>query len=1084
MSQAPRSGFVWIPGSERTELPQAEDAGPVADDEQIQVTVVTRRRAELPQEYVHGPATLSREELAARFGADPAEVERVRQVLGRYGLEVTVSDAGARQLKASGPVSAFAAAFGVSLRRVATPDPSGGSVTHRYRTGGLQLPAELDGIVTAVVGLDDRPQARPHAIATPAAGAGAAVSYTPAQVGAFYKFPAGTDGTGQVLAILEFGGGINTQADLATYFASQGVNPPAVIVVGVDGATSSPGQSADAEVMLDIEIAGALAPKAQQYVYFAPNTAQGWVDGITAAVHASPSPTVISISWSGPEDTSWSSQTLTALEQQFADACALGTTVCVDSGDWGAPDRFTDGLLHCEYPPSGRYVLGCGGTSLTGNTATGTITSETVWNDASGATGGGVSVVFPPPPFQSHVTVPAGRNGAGRGVPDVAGNADPATGYQVRYAGQNCVYGGTSAVAPLWAALICRLAQATGKRFGLINTLLYAGVTGNAPAPGFQDITNGGNNGYNAGPGWDPCTGLGSPNGTALLARLTLAPTPAVVYVADGGDGTLKIYNPATSAITASIATGSNAFEVQLNPAGTQAWVSNAGAGTVSIVDTTTRAVTGTITVGTSPAAVAFTPNGATAYVSNSGNGTISVVNTATQAVTATISVGGDPRDSAVTPDGSTLYVADHTQGVVYAISTATNAVTKTITATGSYPVGLAISRDGSAVYVANNGSANVSVIAAATGTVTATIAVGDHPTAVALTPDGTAAYVVNNNAASVSVIAVATGTVTATIPVGSGPCNVAFDPAGTTAYVTNMNDNTVSVISTATRTVTGLATGFSAPRGITTVAPTPAVVYVADGGDGTLKIYNPATSAITASIATGSNAFEVQLNPAGTQAWVSNAGAGTVSIVDTTTRAVTGTITVGTSPAAVAFTPNGATAYVSNSGNGTISVVNTATQAVTATISVGGDPRDSAVTPDGSALYVADHTQGVVYAISTATNAVTKTITATGSYPVGLAISRDGSAVYVANNGSANVSVISRRHRHGHRHHRGRRPPHRRRAHPRRDRRLRRQQQRRQRLGDRRRHRHGHRDHPGRLRAVQRGLRPRRDHRLRHQHE
>jgi kumamolisin len=105
-------------------------------------------------------------------------------------------------------------------------------------------------------------------------------------------------------------------------------------------------------------------------------------------------------------------------------------------------------------------------------------------------------------------------------VPDVAGNADPTTGYSVYADGKAQVVGGTSAVAPLWAALIARLAQASGKRFGLIQPLLYADVSPGVDAAGFQDITSGNNGAYSAGPGWDACSGLGSPDGTALLKIL------------------------------------------------------------------------------------------------------------------------------------------------------------------------------------------------------------------------------------------------------------------------------------------------------------------------------------------------------------------------------------------------------------------------------------------------------------------------------------------------------------------------------------------------------------------------------------
>src|ERR1039458_7847193 len=113
---------------------------------------------------------------------------------------------------------------------------------------------------------------------------------------------------------------------------------------------------------------------------------------------------------------------------------------------------------------------------------------------------------------------------SGRGVPDVAGNADPATGYQVLVDGQRMVIGGTSAVAPLWAALVGRLAQAKGGSFGMLQPLLYAGVTAGTAAPGFRDVTSGNNGAYAAGPGWDACTGLGVPDGTTLLTRLSGTP--------------------------------------------------------------------------------------------------------------------------------------------------------------------------------------------------------------------------------------------------------------------------------------------------------------------------------------------------------------------------------------------------------------------------------------------------------------------------------------------------------------------------------------------------------------------------------
>jgi kumamolisin len=446
------------------------------------------------------------------------------------------------------------------LRLVRTPDPGTGqdTVEHRYREGALQIPAELAGIVLAVLGLDNRPQARaqfrraPAATsratapgpAAPAPGApapgapapggpapaappaAASTSYTPPQVATLYQFPAGTDGTGQTIAIIELGGGFGS-SDLDPYFAELGLPVPSVTAASVDGAVNQPGQDpsgADGEVLLDIEVAGAVAPGAAQIVYFAPNTDQGFVDAVTTAVHATPTPAVVSISWGQSED-SWTAQARTALDQAMSDAAALGVTVCVAAGDNGSGDGQSG--THVDFPASSPHALACGGTSLRGNAGTGVISSETVWNDggSGGATGGGVSDTFGLPSWQASAGVPpragaAAGSAAGRGVPDVAGCADPVTGYQVRVDGQATVIGGTSAVAPLWAGLISRLAQSTGKPFGLIQPQLYAGVTAGAAAPGFRDITSGSNGAYAAGPGWDACTGLGSPEGSTLLSTL------------------------------------------------------------------------------------------------------------------------------------------------------------------------------------------------------------------------------------------------------------------------------------------------------------------------------------------------------------------------------------------------------------------------------------------------------------------------------------------------------------------------------------------------------------------------------------
>jgi kumamolisin len=581
--------LVRLAGSERAPLANATPTGELDLSERAELTLVLRRRAELPDEVIAGPTVLTSDELARRYGADPADVDLVSRTLTGRGLEITAAQPGSRRVKVAGTVGGLAGTFGVTLRQVASPDPGGRLVTHRYREGPLYLPAALDGIVLAVLGLDTRPQARAHfrSVAAGSAAAGQGTSYSPAQVAGFYQFPAGTTGAGQTIAVIELGGGF-AASDLDTYFGGLGLAVPSVTAVSVDGAPNAPGSAptgADLEVNLDIDVIGAAAPGAKQVVYFAPNNGdQGFVDAISDAAQASPAPIAISISWGQSED-SWTAQGLASMNAAISDAAALGITVCVAAGDGGSADGVTDGAAHVDFPASSPYALGCGGTKLVADTSAGTISSEVVWNETAaneGAGGGGVSDQFALPSWQATAGVPArasgtgtgstggtggtggtgstggsgGTHGAGggggtystggihstgragtggasggygeasagssggRGVPDVAGNADPSTGYQVYADGKAQVVGGTSAVAPLWAALISRLAQATGQRFGLIQPALYAGIKPGTDVPGFKDITSGNNGAYSAGPGWDACTGLGSPDGTALLKRL------------------------------------------------------------------------------------------------------------------------------------------------------------------------------------------------------------------------------------------------------------------------------------------------------------------------------------------------------------------------------------------------------------------------------------------------------------------------------------------------------------------------------------------------------------------------------------
>ena len=513
---------IRIAGSEKKPLAGARVCGTIDPRERIEITVLVRARRPAGTRFrqtLSGTRTarnyFTREEWDIAHGADPADLLAIEEYASRHGLDVTRSSSSERRVVLSGEIGALTRAFPVKLRRVIYKGKA-----YRERTGAVSKPEPLGKIITDVKGFDNRPQASPHfqllrGRMRPRA-AGIAQTFSPVEVGELYHFPAESDGAGECIAIIELGGGYRS-ADLKNYFGQLGLPVPAVSAVSVDGGLNSPGGDADGEVMLDIEVAAAIAPKARIAVYFAPNTDRGFLDAIKAAVHDRlHRPSVISISWGGPEET-WTAQSLRNYDAAFQEAAALGVTITAAAGDHGSSDVDpNDTKKRVDFPSASPFVLACGGTHLEAD-ATG-ITSEVVWNNNDNwATGGGVSSVFPLPAWQKQQRVPLLNGRAGRGVPDVAGNADSATGYRVRVDGQDVVVGGTSAVAPLWAGLIAQMNQTLGKPVGFLNPLLYSRA---AVRSTFHDITKGNNGGYSAGPGWDACTGLGTPNGSDLLAKL------------------------------------------------------------------------------------------------------------------------------------------------------------------------------------------------------------------------------------------------------------------------------------------------------------------------------------------------------------------------------------------------------------------------------------------------------------------------------------------------------------------------------------------------------------------------------------
>ena len=508
--------LVDLPGSHRTP-PAATRVGATPPDAVVTVSIYLKNGADdpllaLPPQRAAAEPASPREGFVADRGRDLApQIAAVTAFAAAHGLTVVYQDATSGVVRLAGPAAALEAAFATSLHEY-----DGSSGRFRARTGFLRLPADVAGAITAVLGLDTRP------IATPKLARAAAVSsgFRPNAVGAIYGFPQGaTVGAGTTIGLIELGGGFR-DSDTAAAFAAMNLPPPTVIAVGVDGGVNDPATdpNANGEVALDIQVAGGVAPGAKIAVYFAPNTDQGFVDAISAAVHDTVNtPSVISISW-GSAEPNWTPQALAAMTAVLKDAATLGVTIFAASGDNLATDGVADGHAHVDFPASSPYVVGCGGTRLTA--ANGTRVAEQVWNSGGGGTGGGVSAKFARPAYQNAVAVPAAPAGGGRGVPDVAGNADPATGYLVVVDGKTAQIGGTSAVAPLWAGLFSAIGARSAS---FVLPVLY----GNMAA--FNDITDGDNKvgtiGFAATPGWDACTGLGSPQATALLRVLARAPT-------------------------------------------------------------------------------------------------------------------------------------------------------------------------------------------------------------------------------------------------------------------------------------------------------------------------------------------------------------------------------------------------------------------------------------------------------------------------------------------------------------------------------------------------------------------------------
>ncbi|MBV8088214.1 MAG: S8 family serine peptidase, partial [Alphaproteobacteria bacterium] len=407
------------------------------------------------------------------------------------------------------------------------------------RTGPISVPAELGDAITGVFGFNNHRALRrlPRRSRLSELRMNAAAQsrpwFLPTELAGIYNFP-NANAQSQCIGLLEFGGGVE-QSDVAAYFQKIGVRAPNIQIIAVDGVSTDPAADPEStgEVMLDIDVAGAMAGGAKIAVYFSTFDEKGFIDILSAVINdAANDPGVLSVSWGWDENQPfnntvlWSPAAIDHINHSLLAIAQLGITVCVSTGDDGSEAQVQDGRAHVNFPATSPYVLAVGGTTLHARKGTNgkTAITEVVWNDGPGSgTGGGISDITPVPSWQEG-KVPRSINPgnfAGRAIPDVAANADPNTGYLVRSGGQFQIVGGTSAAAPLWGSLITRINALLGKRVGNFNALLYDTI---GPKSALRDITRGNNDTdglldgqFAAAPGWDACTGWGAPDGAKLL---------------------------------------------------------------------------------------------------------------------------------------------------------------------------------------------------------------------------------------------------------------------------------------------------------------------------------------------------------------------------------------------------------------------------------------------------------------------------------------------------------------------------------------------------------------------------------------
>lgn len=510
---------VALAGSDRGEPAAAVAAGDVDPAAPITVTLHLKHPAVAPREP--GSAAdlaalarrTTRQGLAGERRRDYADAKgAIAAFAADAGLAVADVDLARRRIRLRGPTAAIAKAFDAPLRLYET-----GNRRFRARTGPLLVPREIAPWLRAVTGLDARPQVERRTVGE----TGAAAGVWPSTMAQLYGIQA-EGAAGQCVGIIELGGGY-AETDLRQAMNAMGVPFPKLAEVSVGAVNTFGGGSAsDREVALDLQVVAGAAPGADIAVYFAEFSPDGFVNAVLEAVHDDKrKPAIVVISWGGAENI-WTPSFIDAMNAALRDAVRLGVTVVAAAGDGLACDGQFGRAAHVDFPASSPYVTGCGGTSITLSPDGKSIVAEQAWNDGASGTGGGISNLFAVPDYQKNIALPASANGdgrVGRGVPDVAAAAAPVNGYRIVVDGKDVVQPGTSAVAPLWAALVALANARRGVPLGFLNPFLY----GNASL--CRGIVRGNNRirgiGYDAGPGWNACTGLGVPDGAAILAALT-----------------------------------------------------------------------------------------------------------------------------------------------------------------------------------------------------------------------------------------------------------------------------------------------------------------------------------------------------------------------------------------------------------------------------------------------------------------------------------------------------------------------------------------------------------------------------------